>query len=111
MSPAVSGTGRGWASNGSASNLEGVAIRAGRSMVEGAMNRSTRATHVSLKEAVSKGPPPAGNPAVPIFLFNNVPWLPPSRLHHAANGIHHDVGFVLVDEMTGAIHDLPLAAF
>ena len=36
-------------------------------MVEGAMNQSTRAKHVSFEEAVSKGPPPAGNLAVPIF--------------------------------------------
>lgn len=31
------------------------------------MSQSTRAAHVSFEEAVSKGPPPAGNLAVPIF--------------------------------------------
>ena len=36
-------------------------------MVQGAVNQSSQATHVSLEEAVSKGPPPAGNLAVPIF--------------------------------------------
>ncbi len=31
------------------------------------MNKSTQAIHVSFEEAISKGPPPAGNLAVPIF--------------------------------------------
>ena len=31
------------------------------------MNQSTQAIHVRFEEAVSKGPPPAGNLAMPIF--------------------------------------------
>jgi mannose-6-phosphate isomerase-like protein (cupin superfamily) len=31
------------------------------------MNKSTRVVHVGLAEALSKGPPPPGNLAVPIF--------------------------------------------
>ena len=42
-------------------------------------------------------------------LFDNVPYLPPSGFHYAANRIHHDVRLILVDEMAGSIDDLPLA--
>ena len=45
-------------------------------------------------------------------LFHNVPWSLGvlGRFHDAANRIHHDAGLVLVDEMTGSVDDLPLAA-
>ena len=43
-------------------------------------------------------------------LLNYVLRLPPSGFHCAANRIHYDFGFVLVDEMTGSIDDPPRAA-
>jgi hypothetical protein len=45
------------------------------------MNPPTRITHVTFPDALRKGPPPAGNLAVPIFFL----FVPAGQIHRFEN--------------------------